>query len=106
VIKVDRQLLWWWEQDEQRPATPACEFAPGELQDAGYVGVPLAAGPAGLAQVLAWEDRQEDDGLLEPDNRRTCHTCRTWVTQAHLASAVHRGRTQPSLLVQRIGATS
>ena len=42
-----------------------------------------------LAAALADEDNRESAGLLSADDRRTCHTCRTWATDTHTASAAH-----------------
>lgn len=44
---------------------------------------------ADLPAVLAAEDRAEDGGL-RADDRRTCHTCKTWATDAHLNSPLHQ----------------
>jgi hypothetical protein len=42
-----------------------------------------------LADQLAADDAAEDAGLLAPDDRRTCHTCRAWATDEHLTSPAH-----------------
>jgi hypothetical protein len=43
---------------------------------------------ARLAKALADDDDAEDRGM-HADDRRTCHTCQTWATEAHLNSDAH-----------------
>jgi hypothetical protein len=72
-----------------RPARPARPAVAG--------GIPLVEIAAeavtvevDLAVELAAEDASEDAGELQADDRRTCHTCRTWATPTHLANAEHQ----------------
>lgn len=46
-----------------------------------------------LAAVLAYEDQEEDAGVLDADDRTTCHVCKAWATDEHVAEgAVHWAR--------------
>lgn len=44
----------------------------------------------GLTAALAYEDQEEDAGVLDPDDRVTCHGCNAWATFDHVASEQHR----------------
>jgi hypothetical protein len=45
-----------------------------------------------LDAVLRFEDAEEQAGRLPADERRTCHTCRTWEADGHANTFEHWGR--------------
>ncbi|MGC9670973.1 hypothetical protein ACNTMW_31050 [Planosporangium sp. 12N6] len=42
-----------------------------------------------LERLIVAEDAAETAGMLTADERQTCHTCRTWASAEHTASAAH-----------------
>src|SRR5206468_3459751 len=54
----------------------------------GRCGTWLAGDPS-LATALVADDILEAAGLLAAADRRTCHTCRTWVDSDHVKDAAH-----------------
>jgi hypothetical protein len=59
-----------------------------------------------LEEVLLREDRQEEAGTLDADDRRTCHSCRAWATDEHVDSEAHwaRLKQQGSLVLAKARA--
>lgn len=81
-----------------RPARAQITLAvdPAEFNPAYFDAARWDLADPDLEQVLAKEDRSEEEGLLSPDNRRTCHTCRAWATAEHITSQAHIRRTGAS----------
>ena len=105
LVRAGRQLdesekRWPGQQKQMQECGTGvdCEFCgamAGEPCDGPHCGGRLnPSGASGvededLAAMLRFEDDAEERGRLSADERDTCHSCKAWATDDHLASAQH-----------------
>lgn len=67
---------------------------PFEITDFTADGEAIQVGGADclvfLDEAVAIEDRNEEFGLIEPDDRVTCSWCKAWATDAHMSTWLHK----------------
>jgi hypothetical protein len=56
-------------------------------------------GDQDLAAAVVAEDDLETAGLLNVNDRRTCHACRMWIAPGHTASPAHEMALQESAVL-------